>query len=126
LTEPPPSPKSRLRPVYTVPDDPPVRTERVIYQLEDAGHPELRLRPSVYFRDENGAVSHVYRVDAFSRLTGRHLGRAEVVAPPGSPAEFAAEARQFQSPAFQQAVDALRERLVEQFAGAEPTGIVQG
>jgi hypothetical protein len=47
------------------------------------------------------------------------------VAPPGSPAEFAAEARQFQSPAFRQAIDALRERLVEQFAGTEPTGIVQ-
>ena len=126
VTEPPPSPKSRLRPVYTVPLEPPRRTETVIYQLEDTGHPKLRLRPSVRIRQEDVESSFVYRMDAFSRLTGERLGYAESVAPAGSPAEFAAASRQFQSAPFKEAMEVLQGRLVDQFEAEEPTGIVQG
>ena len=42
MTGPLPSPKSRLRAVYTRPLDPAARTEDVIYQLEDTGHPVMR------------------------------------------------------------------------------------
>ncbi len=125
MPEPPPSPKSRLRAVYSEAAAPALRTEGVIYQLEDTGQPVLRLRPTVRMVDDNGAPRYLYRVDAFSRLTGRRLGRAEVLAELDSPAEFAAKSRQFQSDAFRLVVDALSDALVERFAHREATGAVQ-
>ena len=120
-----PSPKSRLRAVYSEADGPALRTEGVIYQLEDTGQPVLRLRPTVRMVDDNGAPRYLYRVDAFSRLTGKRLGRAEVLAELDSPAEFSARSRQFQSDAFRKLVDALSDALVERFADREQTGAVQ-
>lgn len=121
----PPSPKGRLRAVYSEPETPTRRTERVIYQLEDSGHPRLRLRPSLRVSVVDGDARFIYRVDAYSRLTGAHLGHAEVVAPPGTPAEHAARTRQFQSAPFREAVEQLRARLAERFQDLEPTGAVQ-
>lgn len=120
-----PSPKSRLRAVYSEAAGPALRTEGVIYQLEDTGQPVLRLRPTVRMVDDNGAPRYLYRVDAFSRLTGNRLGRAEVLAELDSPAEFSAKSRQFQSGAFRELVDALSDALVERFADREETGAVQ-
>lgn len=119
MNEPLPSPKSRLGAVYGVPQDQPRRTERVTYQLEDMGHPVLRLRPTVRMVEEDGETRHLYRVDAFSRMTGVKLGSAESVAPLGSPEEFAAESRQFQSAPFRMVVEELSRQLVERYAGAE-------
>jgi hypothetical protein len=123
--QPPPSPKSRIRPVYSVPADRPRRTETVIYQLEDTGHAELRLRPTVRIVDEDVRQGYLYRVDAYSRLTGERLGQAEELAPPGSEAEFAAAAREFQSLPFRQVIDWLSAQLSERFKDSEPTGSVQ-
>jgi hypothetical protein len=125
LTEPLPSPKSRLRAVYTRPVDPPARTEDVIYQLEDTGQPVLRLRPTVRQVEDNGESRYLYRVDAFSRLTGKKLGKAEVLAALDSPAEFAARSRQFQSAPFREVVEELSDALVERFAAREATGPIQ-
>ena len=119
MTEPLPSPKSRLRPVYTVPEDTSRRTERVVYQLEDTGHPVLRLRPTVRLVEEDGDVSYLYRVEALSRLRRGKLGQAELVASVGSPAQFAAQARQFQSPAFRAVVEELSAELLETYATDE-------
>lgn len=119
MDEPPPSPKSRLRAVYGVPEDQPRRTERVTYQLEDMGHPVLRLRPTLRMVGADGETRHLYRVDAFSRMTGVKLGSAESLAPLGSPEEFAAESRQFQSAPFRQVVEDLSRELVERYAEAE-------
>jgi hypothetical protein len=115
MTGPPPSPKSRLRAVYAVPFDAPPSSEPVIYQLEDTGHPAIRLRPTVRIVDTDGSRGYLYRVDAFSRLTGEKFGSAETLAEPGSPAEFAAEAREFQSGPFREVVDSLSEQLVDRF-----------
>jgi hypothetical protein len=125
VTEPLPSPKSRLRAVYTRLVDPPSRTEDVIYQLEDTGQPILRLRPTVRQVDDHGERRYLYRVDAFSRLTGKKLGKAEVLAALDSPAEFAARSRQFQSEPFRAVVDELSDALVERFADREATGAIQ-
>lgn len=119
MTQPPPSPKSRLRAVYSVPEEEPRRTERVIYQLEDAGNPVLRLRPTVRMEDDDGEVRHLYRIDAFSRISGVRLGHAEVVAALGSPEEFAAESRQFQSAPFRAVLQDLGDQLIERYAEAE-------
>ena len=125
MTGPHPSPKSRLRAVYTQPLDPPVRTEDVIYQLEDIGHPVLRLRPTVREVDDDSLRRYLYRVDAFSRLTGARLGKAEVMAGLDSRAEFAARTRQFQSEAFRDVVTQLSDALVERFRDREATGAIQ-
>jgi hypothetical protein len=119
MAEPLPSPKRRLRAVYSVPDGAPRRSERVIYQLEDTGHPVLRLRPTVRLVEENGADRVLYRVDAFSRLSGAHLGQAEVIADQDSPADFAARAREFQSEPFREVMTELSEALVERFGDRE-------
>jgi hypothetical protein len=119
MATPPPSPKSRLRPVYTVPEDAPRRTERVIYQLEDMGHPSLRLRPSLRLIDDDGESRYLYRVVAFSRITGTRLGTADRVAPLGSQEAFAADAREFQSGPFRMVLEELSAELVEQFAETE-------
>ena len=116
MTEPLPSPKSRLRPVYTSPVETPARTEDVIYQLEDTGHPVLRLRPTIRQIEDDGLTRYLYRVDAFSRLTGRKVGKAEVLAALDSPAEFAARSRQFQSEAFRDVIAQLSDALVDRFA----------
>ena len=113
----PPSPKGRIRAVYTVADAP-RRTERVIYQLEDSGHPLLRLRPSVRVVEEDGWRGHLYRVEAYSRLTGERLGVAEELAAPGSPEEFAAASRQFQTAPFRAAVQRLRAELAARWASS--------
>jgi hypothetical protein len=115
VSAPPPSPKRRLRAVYQAPDNE-AQTEPVTYQLEDTGHAVLRLRPTVRVVDEGGVERFLYRVDAYSRMTGRHLGLAEVLASPDSPAEFAARAREFQSLPFREVVDELSDALVERFA----------
>lgn len=112
-----------MRAVYEVPDTP-HRSERVIYQLEDTGQPELRLRPTVRIVDDGGTERYLYRVAAFSRLTGTHLGDAEMVAAPDSAAEFAARAKEFQSEPFRQVVDELSRDLVERFAASEAAGFV--
>jgi hypothetical protein len=88
------------------------RTQRVVYQLEDTGHPLLRLRVSLRAVDEGW----LYRVEAFSRLTGVRFGEAEELAAPGSPEEFAAAARHFQSPPFRAVVERLRADLSARFA----------
>jgi hypothetical protein len=119
MTEPLPSPKSRLRAVYTVPEDEPTRTEKVVYQLEDMGHPVLRLRPTVRQVDDDGETRYLYRMDAFSRLRGVRLGTAEIVAPLGSAEAFAAESRQFQSTPFRGVLEVLSDELVEKYAAIE-------
>ena len=121
MTGPEPSPKSRLRPVYTVPEEEPHRTEQVIYQLEDMGHPVLRLRPTIRLVADDGETRFLYRVTAFSRMTGRKLGAADRVAPLGSQEAFAAEARQFQSGPFRMVIDQLSGELVDRFAESEAT-----
>jgi hypothetical protein len=126
LSQPPLSPKSRIRAVYTERDVPVSRTEQVIYQLEDTGHPRLRLRPVIRVEETGGGTEYIYRVEAYSRLTGAHLGYAEAIAAPGSSAEHAARTRQFQSAPFREAVDQLRQRLIDRFQDLEPTGAVQG
>jgi hypothetical protein len=113
MTGPQPSPKSRLRAVYSVPAEPAKTTERVIYQLEDTGHAAIRLRPTVRIVDDDGVRGYLYRVDAFSRLTGEKLGSAEEVAEPDSPAEFAAGALEFQSAPFREVIDRLSRQLAE-------------
>ena len=119
MTDPIPSPKSRLRAVYTVPEDAPRRTEKVIYQLEDMGHPALRLRPTLRLIDDDGESRYLYRVTAFSRITGVKLGAADRVAPLGSQEAFAADAREFQSAPFRMVLDELSADLVDQFGEAE-------
>lgn len=119
MAQPPQSPKSRLRAVYSVPEEEPRRTERVIYQLEDSGHPVLRLRPTVRMEDHDGEVRHLYRVDAFSRISGIKLGHAQVLAALGSPEAFAAGARHFQSAPFQAVLQGLGDELIERYAEAE-------
>jgi hypothetical protein len=119
MTEPLPSPKSRLRAVYSVPEDEPVRTEKVVYQLEDMGQAALRLRATVRQVDDDGGTRYLYRVDAFSRLSGVKLGDEELVAPLGSPEAFAADSRQFQSAPFREVLAELSRRLVESYAAAE-------
>ncbi|MGI8609976.1 MAG: hypothetical protein ACR2MY_12240 [Candidatus Dormibacteria bacterium] len=121
MSEPLPSPKSRLRAVYTVPSDAPRRSEKVVYQLEDTGHPSLRLRPSVRLIDDDGQTRFLYRVLAYSRITGLELGVADRVAPLGSQEEFAADAREFQSEPFLMVIDELSAELVAQFGEAEAT-----
>jgi hypothetical protein len=121
MNEPLPSPKSRLPAVYSVPEEEPHRTERVTYQLEDMGHPVLRLRPTLRLVEEDGQTRHLYRVDAFSRMTGVKLGTAERVVPLGSPEEFAAESRQFQSAPFRAVLEDLSAELIERYAEDEAT-----
>jgi hypothetical protein len=125
VTTPPPSPKSRVRAVYSVPEERAPRSEKVIYQLEDTGHRTLRLRPTVRMVDAGGEVGYLYRVDAFSRLTGEHLGTAEELAAPGSRAEFAALAREFQSQPFREVVDRLTADLDARLEGSVPQKPVQ-
>ena len=125
MTDAPRSPKSRLRPVYTVDADPIARSETVIYQLEDTGHPVLRLRPSVRVVQEDGRRSYLYRVDAFSRLRGGKVGQAEKLAPPGSPAEFAADARDFQGVAFRETIDELCRPLIRRYGRPEKPEAIQ-
>ena len=96
-----------------------------MYQLEDTGHPTLRLRPSVRVGSRDGEDRYTYRVDAFSRLTGEHLGHAEVPAAPGSEAEFAARARHYNAGPFRETFERLSARLADQLEGTEPTGPVQ-
>lgn len=126
MTEPLPSPKSRLRPVFTVPEDPSRRTEKVVYQLEDMGHPSLRLRASLRLIDDDGQTRFLYRVVAFSRMTGARLGVADQVAPLGSQEEFAASAREYQSAPFRMVLEELSRELVDQFAEAEATAPSSG
>jgi hypothetical protein len=114
-----------LRAVYTPTSEGAPGAEAVIYQLEDTGHPVLRLRPSVWQVDDGGLRRYLYRVDAFSRLTGARLGRAEVLAELDSAAEFAARSRKFQSEPFRRVVDDLSAPLIERFADREATGAVQ-
>ena len=121
MNEPLPSPKSRLRAVYGVPAEVPRRSERVVYQLEDTGHPVLRLRPTLRQVDDDGETRYQYRVDAFSRITGVKLGEAELVAPLGSREAFAADSRQFQSGPFRAVIDELSEKLIAQYAEGEST-----
>lgn len=118
MAGPPLSPKRRLRAVYEAPETE-GRTEPVTYQLEDTGHPVLRLRPTLRIVVEEDVERFLYRVDAFSRLTGRHLGLAEVLAGADSAAEFAAKAREFQSVPFREVIDELSEALVERFVDRE-------
>jgi hypothetical protein len=75
--------------------------------------------------DDGGLRRYLYRVEAFSRLTGRKLGRAEVLAELDSAPEFAARSRQFQSAAFRKVIDDLSAALIERFAHREATGAVQ-
>ena len=119
MSAPPPSPKSRLRPVYRVPDDIPRSADVVIYQLEDAGDPVLRLRQTVRQVDDDGSSRLLYRVEAFSRLSGLRLGAAERVAALGSEAEFAARAREFQTAPFRQVVRELSQELRDRYSDAE-------
>ena len=58
------------------------------------------------------------------RLTGAHLGDAEVLAAPDSPAEFAAKAREFQSAPFRETVDELSRDLIRRYAASEEAGLV--
>ncbi|MFN2463496.1 MAG: hypothetical protein ABR573_06295 [Candidatus Dormibacteria bacterium] len=113
-----PSSKSRLRPVYRVPEDT-VRPERVIYQLEDQGDPILRLRASVREVDDDGSLRFLYRVDAYSRMTGGRLGTAERVTAPGTMEEFAARAREFQTAPFQQVLAELSTELRFRYSDVE-------
>lgn len=119
MAAPPPSPKSRLRAVYSVPEDPPRRTESVIYQLEDAGDPLLRLRQTVRMVDEDGATRYLYRVEAFSRLSGKRLGGADLMAQLGSEEEFAVSAREFQTAPFQAVMSRLSDELRDQYGEIE-------
>jgi hypothetical protein len=91
----------------------------VVYQLEDAGHPALRLRASLRMVDGEGEPGYLYRVEAFSRLSGKKLGEAERLAPGGSQEEFAAASRQFQSAPFRAVVGELSAGLVDRYAAAE-------
>ena len=127
LTSGPPSPKSRIQPVYSVPLEPSRRKEASVYQLEDSGggHARLRLRVSVRSIAETEREAFIYRVEAFSRLTGERLGVVEVEAEPGSPEEFAVASRQFQSAPFRAVVDRLSAEAVDRFAGQEQLGPVQ-
>ena len=111
-----PSPKGKLRAVYSVPMEKSRHNQRVIYQLEDTGHAVLRLRPTVRVIDDEGTPRYLYRVDAFSRMTGDHLGKAEAAAAPGSAEEFAAAAREFQSEPFRRTVDELSRSVAARFA----------
>ena len=121
-----PSPKERIRPVYLVPEGPVARTQNVVYQLEDTGHPLLRLRVSVRLVESpTGPPSVLYRVDAHSRVTGAWLGSAETIAESGSAAEYAAIARQFQSDPFRTVVQALRDDVAERFRDSVPQEAVQ-
>ena len=113
MSAPLPSPKRRLRAVYSVPVDAPATSERVIYQLEDTGHPAIRLRPTVRIVESDAVRGYLYRVDAFSRLTGEKLGSAEELVDPASSAEFAVAAREFQSGPFREVIDRLSQQLVE-------------
>ncbi len=121
----PPSPKSRLPAVHRVPDRDAARGERVLYQLEDTGHPLLRLRTTLRVREEDGLSTYHYRVDAFSRITGGHLGEAAMDASPGSRPEFAARSRQFQSRDFREVVDRLRDEVSTRYRDAVPELPVQ-
>ena len=126
MSIPSPSRKSRLRPVYTVQDDAPARGERVIYQLEDDGQPLLRLRPTVRLVQEDREERYLYRVTAFSRVTGELLGAADHEAPPGSREEYAAKSRQFQTLPFREVMLALRAELLDRYRDAVPEVPVQG
>jgi hypothetical protein len=119
MTEPLPSPKSRLRAVYQVPGEQRDRGQGVIYQLEDMGDPVLRLRATVRALSEEGGTRYVYRLGAFSRLSGALLGTAELVAPMGSDEEFSAAAREFQTAPFRRVLARLSEELRERYSSAE-------
>ncbi|GAC1328319.1 MAG: hypothetical protein NVSMB17_03610 [Candidatus Dormibacteria bacterium] len=124
MTTPPPlSPKSRLPPVYRVPDDDAQgRKGAVLYQLEDEGDPVLRLRATVREVHDDGATRFLYRVEAFSRLTGHRLGAAEQVTALGSEEEFAARAREFQTEPFRRVMDQLSAQLRDAYS-AEEAGV---
>ena len=122
MATPPPSPKSRLRPVYHVLEDAPAPVDSVIYQLEDAGDPVLRLRQTVRQVAEDGATRFLYRVEAFSRLTGQRLGTAERLTTLGSEEEFAARAREFQTAPFREVVRGLSEELRTRYSDIEAGG----
>jgi hypothetical protein len=94
----------------------------VTYQLEDTGQPVLRLRPTLRLVEDDGQTRHLYRVDAFSRITGVKLGTAELVAPLGSAEAFAAESRQFQSAPFRAVLEALSGQLIERYEETEAIG----
>ena len=119
MATPPPSPKSRLRAVYHVPDSPPGRVDSVIYQLEDAGDPLLRLRQTVRMVDHDGATRYLYRVEAFSRLAGNRLGAADLLAPLGSEEEFAAGAREFQTAPFGAVMSRLSDDVRDRYGEIE-------
>lgn len=119
MTDELPSPKRQLRAVYTVPMEQSRHSQKVIYQLEDTGHATLRLRPTVRVIDYEGTPWYLYRVDAFSRMTGDHLGKAEAAAAPGSAEEFAAAAREFQSEPFRRTVDELSRSVAARFAESD-------
>lgn len=122
MAGPPPSPKSRLRPVYGVLEDAAAPVDSVIYQLEDAGDPILRLRQTVRQVAQDGATRFLYRVEAFSRLSGRRLGAAELLTTLGSEEEFAARAREFQTAPFREVVRGLSEELRGRYSDLEAGG----
>ena len=119
------NPKSRIRPVFTEPVVDVRRAETVIYQLEDTGHPVPRLRPTVREVEYQDHQGYLYRVEAFSRLTGEKLGVCEVVADQDSAAEHAARTRDFMSPPFRATVGALEADLVDRFHNVNPEGAIQ-
>jgi hypothetical protein len=119
------NPRSRIRPVHTESTEQPARRESVIYQLEDTGNADIRLRPTVReltFTDRQG---YLYRVEAFSRLTGERLGAAESIVEEGSAADHAARSRDFMSAAFREVVAGLEAGLVDRFHNVNPEGAIQ-
>jgi len=108
--------------VYRVPeDDSPRRKDAVLYQLEDEGDPVLRLRATVREVEDDGATRVLYRVEAFSRLTGHRLGGAELVAALGSEEEFSARARGFQTAPFRSVMEGLSAELRASYSAGEAT-----
>jgi hypothetical protein len=102
-----------------VPEDPPTRIESVIYQLEDAGDPLMRLRQTVRMVDGEGATRYLYRIEAFSRLSGKLLGGADLLAELGSEEEFAASAREFQTAPFRAVMSRLSQELRDRYGEIE-------
>lgn len=120
-----PSPKERLQPVYQVPPGPVKRDQRVIYQLEDTGHPLIRMRVTVRLSGDPQDETVLYRVDAYSRVSGELLGSAETTAPHGSAEAYAALARQFQTVPFRRVLHELRDQLAERYGDAVPEAAIQ-
>jgi hypothetical protein len=120
-----PSPKERIPPVYEVPEEQVKRTQRVVYQLEDTGHPLLRIRVTVRLVGDGDEQSVLYRAEAFSRVTGSALGIAEMTPPHDSTEAYVALARQFQTPPFRRVLQSLWDELAERYRDAVPEEAVQ-